>query len=63
MLTTPLPHELSDSNRCIIDTPGPSLRVYQVWKGSNVSSLSSAFASLFANRMVTSSLLYITLVL
>ncbi|KAH7516831.1 hypothetical protein FEM48_Zijuj10G0176600 [Ziziphus jujuba var. spinosa] len=35
MFTTPLPPQLSDSNRRIIDTPGPSLRVYQVWKGSN----------------------------
>ncbi|XP_010250452.1 PREDICTED: probable protein S-acyltransferase 7 [Nelumbo nucifera] len=33
--TTPPPPQLSDSNRRIIDTNGPSKRVYQVWKGSN----------------------------
>nr|DAD34042.1 TPA_asm: hypothetical protein HUJ06_004682 [Nelumbo nucifera] len=37
--TTPPPPQLSDSNRRIIDTNGPSKRVYQVWKGSNVSFL------------------------
>lgn len=26
----------SDSDRRIMDTPGPSLRVFQVWKGNNV---------------------------
>ncbi|KAK9277245.1 hypothetical protein L1049_006784 [Liquidambar formosana] len=35
MYTAPLPPQLSDSNRRIIDTHAPSLRVYQVWKGSN----------------------------
>ncbi|URE08980.1 DHHC palmitoyltransferase [Musa troglodytarum] len=30
-----LPHHISDSNRRIIETSGPSRRVYQVWKGSN----------------------------
>lgn len=32
---TPQPPQLSDSNRRIIDINGPSLRVYQAWKGSN----------------------------
>ena len=31
-----LPHHISDSNRRIIETSGPSRRVYQVWEGSNV---------------------------
>ncbi|CAK9178790.1 unnamed protein product [Ilex paraguariensis] len=38
MYPTPPPpphHHLSDSNRRIIDSNGPSIRVYQVWKGSN----------------------------
>ncbi|XP_077250173.1 putative protein S-acyltransferase 7 [Tasmannia lanceolata] len=35
MYVTPPPPQLSDSNRRIIDTNGPSKRVYQVWKGSN----------------------------
>ncbi|KAB1201692.1 Protein S-acyltransferase 8 [Morella rubra] len=36
MFSNPLPPPLSDSNRCIMDDPsGSSLRVYQVWKGSN----------------------------
>ncbi|CAD5177972.1 unnamed protein product [Musa acuminata subsp. malaccensis] len=30
-----LPHHISDSNRRIIETSGPSRRVYQEWKGSN----------------------------
>ncbi|XP_009353491.2 probable protein S-acyltransferase 7 [Pyrus x bretschneideri] len=30
-----LPHQHSDSDRRIIDAPGPSLRLYQVWKGNN----------------------------
>ncbi|KAA8529964.1 hypothetical protein F0562_034432 [Nyssa sinensis] len=30
-----MPPHLSDSNRRIIDSNGPSLRLYQVWKGSN----------------------------
>ncbi|KAJ4960063.1 hypothetical protein NE237_019973 [Protea cynaroides] len=33
--TPPPPPQLSDSNRRIIDSNGPSNRVYQVWKGSN----------------------------
>ena len=36
MYGTPLPAELSDSNRRIIDTNATTLRLYQVWKGSNV---------------------------
>ncbi|XP_058102719.1 probable protein S-acyltransferase 7 isoform X2 [Magnolia sinica] len=36
MYTTPLPPQLSDSNRRIIDSDGPSKRAYQVWKGNNV---------------------------
>ncbi|XP_058102721.1 probable protein S-acyltransferase 7 isoform X3 [Magnolia sinica] len=35
MYTTPLPPQLSDSNRRIIDSDGPSKRAYQVWKGNN----------------------------
>ncbi|RXH80003.1 hypothetical protein DVH24_041150 [Malus domestica] len=31
-----LPPQHSDSDRRIIDAPGPSLRLYQVWKGNNV---------------------------
>ncbi|TQD78152.1 hypothetical protein C1H46_036281 [Malus baccata] len=30
-----LPSQHSDSDRRIIDAPGPSLRLYQVWKGNN----------------------------
>lgn len=33
--TAPLPPQLSDSNRRIIDTNTPTMRVYQIWKGSN----------------------------
>ncbi|KAL5538797.1 hypothetical protein UlMin_044622 [Ulmus minor] len=36
MYKTPLPPQLSDSNRHIIDTPGQSLQVYEAWKGSNI---------------------------
>ncbi|XVF44346.1 hypothetical protein PTKIN_Ptkin02bG0113300 [Pterospermum kingtungense] len=35
MYTTPMPAQLSDSNRRIIDTNASTLRLYQVWKGSN----------------------------
>ncbi|XWS39395.1 hypothetical protein CRYUN_Cryun18bG0050800 [Craigia yunnanensis] len=35
MYGTPLPAQLSDSNRRIIETNASILRVYQVWKGSN----------------------------
>ncbi|XWS54115.1 hypothetical protein CRYUN_Cryun10bG0060800 [Craigia yunnanensis] len=35
MYGTPLPAQLSDSNRRIIDTNATTLRLYQVWKGSN----------------------------
>ncbi|XVE49998.1 hypothetical protein DITRI_Ditri01bG0126800 [Diplodiscus trichospermus] len=35
MYRTPLPAQLSDSNRRIIDNNTTTLRVYQVWKGSN----------------------------
>lgn len=41
----------SDSDRRIMDTPGPSLRVFQVWKGNNVAhrSLSPLEYSYFAD--------------
>lgn len=41
----------SDSDRRIMDTPGPSLRVFQVWKGNNVGhrSLSPLEYSYFAD--------------
>ncbi|XWS68709.1 hypothetical protein CRYUN_Cryun04dG0114800 [Craigia yunnanensis] len=35
MYRTPLPAQLSDSNRRIIDTNSTTLRGYQVWKGNN----------------------------
>ncbi|OMO72816.1 Zinc finger, DHHC-type, palmitoyltransferase [Corchorus olitorius] len=35
MYAAPLPGQLSDSNRRIIDNNATTLRVYQVWKGSN----------------------------
>ncbi|GMY26684.1 probable protein S-acyltransferase 6 [Fagus crenata] len=35
MYTNPVPPQLSDSNRRIIDPNGSSLRVYKVWKGNN----------------------------
>ncbi|KAL6294095.1 hypothetical protein ACE6H2_002237 [Prunus campanulata] len=35
MYTTALPPQHSDSDRRIIDAPGPSLHLYQVWKGNN----------------------------
>ncbi|WOL02534.1 putative protein S-acyltransferase 7 [Canna indica] len=35
MYGSTLPSHVSDSNRRIIETSGPSKRVYQVWKGSN----------------------------
>ncbi|XP_057949116.1 probable protein S-acyltransferase 7 [Malania oleifera] len=35
LYTAPQPPHLSDSNRKIIDSNGPSVRLYQVWKGSN----------------------------
>ncbi|KAF5746356.1 hypothetical protein HS088_TW06G00527 [Tripterygium wilfordii] len=35
MYSASRPPKLSDSNRRIIESDGPTLRVYQVWKGSN----------------------------
>ncbi|OWM89824.1 probable protein S-acyltransferase 7 [Punica granatum] len=35
MYAPPLPPQLSDSNRRIIEADAPSLRAYQVWKGNN----------------------------
>lgn len=36
MYAPPLPPQLSDSNRRIIEADVPTLRAYQVWKGRNV---------------------------
>ncbi|XP_022726795.1 probable protein S-acyltransferase 7 [Durio zibethinus] len=35
MYRTPLPAQLSDSNRCAVDINVTNLRAYQVWKGNN----------------------------
>lgn len=36
MYGSPLPLHMSESNRRIIEAGGPTKRLYQVWKGSNV---------------------------
>ncbi|XP_059633381.1 probable protein S-acyltransferase 7 [Cornus florida] len=36
MYTNSIPHNLSESNRRMVDINGSSLRLYQVWKGNNI---------------------------
>ena len=55
--TAPLPPQLSDSNRRIIDTNTPTMRVYQIWKGSNVSCPICIFLLMLLLRFLTSYIL------